>query len=854
MAGLDAAARLALLGSPIACVDVGPDGLVRVANAAALHLCPAAVPGALASDPDLDHLVTQRVELAGGGALWLLSTLPAAEDAEHARFEKTPYGIVRVDRQGRILFINARARALWREGTVFVGEIFAGLFPDQAAAQVQSRLRSMLASGTACTTRVAEGFEITAGGRTFRSEPQLTFVPYYAPGRRLTGAVVHIHERAVEALRIALREAAAGQGTGGAVMDWRDRMRAFLDRLQDAVPHDRAVVSVLSRDRCWARPILVHPPADPPMPPGWAPLPAIELARLQSGPFTVDFPTLIDREPALADNPLVASHIASGLVANAALPIPEGAPEAILSLSSRQRGHFVDDDGQDWSDDAWPQPPFRSLVSLGLDPLLTGMLRRAERQEEETFRELALRMGCTESLGNATQILLQALVAQFQWDHAALFAVEPRDDGGQFRLFAQFPEFQDDGSRHPLALPPGYTQLLYAPTLGTQVELAQARKSGMLGSAVRAGRALVASDTHERDGLGDRPHFFRSPSAGHGSAMTVPIEFDGRIRWVLDTVSRHRNAFHADDGDRAGPLVRDLARQLDARRSAWMNKMLIEQIEQGVLITDAIGTLLRANARARDILGLVHGADLPEGRRLSEHACDPATHEFLAGDAPTGRIRLGPLGGLGSDVRVRRCPGTNETRDQVWLLDGADEKDWTYDRTYIQATVQEVARQVRGPLLMASTLAGRIARQAADGALPEIEQMRAEIGRADITFERLAEAIGARRDPRRTDDRVDMAELVHEVEEAFPQRDRDRLVLLELPPGLIVRGDRDRLRLVLRMTLGQLLACNPERITIGLEAHPDGRRVAGTLATSDPAPSEPPGPHTLLEAAAQAAR
>lgn len=855
--GLGSAELRALLDSPLPFIVVGPDGHVREVNAAAAVLAPRAAIGQALLLDDVDPVLTHPLRVAGGGTLLLLSSLDSFVQAEQARFNKTPYGLVQLDRQGRIRFANARARALWSERTSFEGELFAGFLPKAAAGLVSDLLDQVLTTETSRTLRVNDGFEVTTGGRALKSQPQLTFVPYYKPGRHVTGIVVHIRERIVEALRIALREAAAGDGAGGTIEDWSGRMRAILDLLQEVVPHDRAVLSVMSRDRRWARPILVHPPADPPMPPGWGPVPDIELKRMQQGPFTVDTLDLLKREPDLAKNSLVAFHLDAGLVANAVLPFPDKHPEAVLTLCSEQRGYFKDDDdAAEWSDDTWPQPPFRSLLSLGLDPLLMGMLRRVERQQAAAMRMVAHRMLCAQTLPAATQALLAALVEQFRWDHAAVFAVEPGEDGGQFRLFAQFPECEADGRPHLLALPPGYTQPVYAPPVGAPLDLALARSSGMLGSAVRAGRPLVAADTQKRDAQGDCDHFFQSPAATHGSAMTVPIELDGRIRWVLDTVSRHQNAFHEDDGELAGPLVRRLARQLANRRNVWLNEMLIERVEQGVVVTDALGTMLRANARARDMLGLLQGTGMPEGRRLSEHASDEATRDFLAGTALSGAVRLGPVGGLGSAVKVLRYQDTTETRDLIWLLDGADQQDWTYDRTYIEATVQEIARQVRGPLLMASTLAGRIARHATEGVSPAIERVRAEIGKADITFERLAEAIGARRDPRRTDDRVDIRALLDEIQHALPERDRARLPAGEVPAGFVVRGDRERLRFVLRTLLGHLLACNPERIGVRVERISDGAtaRLQVALSTSDPAPAEAAGPSTPLEQAAQAAR
>ncbi len=841
---LGSAAEAALLGSALPVVRLGPDGRVRGLNPAAAR----ALPGTALDDAwqpdDADAPPGQALPLEDGGTLVLLTPLDGFQEAEQARFEKTPYGVLRLDVHGRVRFANERARAMWPG--LATGVEFAALLPDPVLARtmVEEVVRTE-------TSRVLRPQEAARGA--LPSAPQITLVPYYLPGRHIAGVVAHVRARVLEALRIAVREAASGEGAGGANEDWQGRMCAVLDLVQHAAPHDRAVLSVMSQDRRWVRPILVHPPADPPMPPGWAPVPPQELARMRQGAFTIDMAELLERSPELRQNSLVRTHDEAGLVSNAVLPFPEKDPEALLTLCSAKRRHFRDlEETHDPSDDVWPPDPFRGAMALGLDPILVGMLRRVERQQDQAMRALAHRVGTARTLPEASNTLLVALVEQFRWDHAALFAVEPGEGGGRFRLFAQYPEQEQDGHPHPLALPPGYTQPLYAPAAGATLDLERARASGMMGSAVRAGRPLVVASTLQRDAAGDCEYFFRSPTVHHGSAMTVPIEFDGRIRWVLDTVSRYPNAFHEDDGELAGPMVRRLARQLASRRNAWLNEMLIERIEQGVVVTDSSLVLLRANARARDMLGLPQGAMLPEGRLLSAHASDDAARTFLAGPDASGTVRLGPIGGVGSDVRVVRSEDTMQTRDLVWLLDGADAQDWMYDRTYIEATVQEVARQVRGPLLMASTLAGRLARQMSTEAAPALEQLRAQIGKADLTFERLAEAIGAKRDPRRTDDRVDLAGLVQDVLEALPERDRARAPAGTVPAGRIVRGDRERLRFVLRTLLGHLLTACPDRIRIGADLR--GNHVTLSLEPSEPAPAERAGPLSLLEEAAQAAR
>lgn len=894
---LNFAATRVLLDAPLPCVAVSPNGLLLESNAAAKYLLPLATVGQsictvlridlanLIAAADKDYgaitalvddgcgattpLLAQPLRLEDGGVLLLLSALATFQAAEEARFEKTPYSIVRLDDQGVIRFANAEARTQLSNQAELVGREFASLFPEGVADDIRKRQLEVIATEFARTVRVTEGSEITIGGRSFHSERHLTLVPFLAPGGRVMGVVVHIQKQIMDALRFALQATVGDGAEDTQIATWPDRMRAVLDLLQLVVPHDRAVLSLVSEDdrelpeesRRWVRPILVHPPADPPYPRAWAPVPAAERRKMVQGPFALELPELLQSDPVLRADPLVARHAADGMISHAILPVPRGQPEVMLTLASRQMSFFEGNGAGTqtvWSDVEYAstQPPFRLLLSLGLEPLLVTVLRQVKREEERALRVMADRVNNARTIPEAAHGLLAAVVKHYELDQAAIFVVEPSAEGGQFRLFAQHPTEQADGTPHPLRLSDGYTQPLYSPPAGAPFDPARAKASGMLGAAVRAGTPVIAADISARDEQGNSQNFFLSVVKEQRSALIVPITLDNQTRWMLETVSRYKNAFHKDDGKQFGLLLRRLAREVARRRNALLNEMLIERIEQGVVITDAVGTLMRANARARDILGLPKAGDLPDGRRLSDHAADAETREWLAGTAVVGKVRLGPFGGLGSDVRVRRYQDQTETRDAVWMLDGADELDWIYDRTYIEATVQEVARQVRGPLLLASSLAGRLARTLQNEAAPVIEQVHAEIGRADITFERLAEAIGARRDPRRHDDQVDITALLVEIAAALPERDRKRLTGPATTSSLVVQGDRERLRFVLRTLLGHLLACNPERVAIRIAPEGDASeaQLRLHLTISDPRPAEKHDGDSPLEKVAQAAR
>ena len=254
------------------------------------------------------------------------------------------------------------------------------------------------------------------------------------------------------------------------------------------------------------------------------------------------------------------------------------------------------------------------------------------------------------------------------------------------------------------------------------------------------------------------------------------------------------------------------------------------------MVTDAAGIILRANARAREILGLPAG-ELPMARRLAAHLASDASGPWTLpsqSGLDQAKVRLGPIGGLCSEVRVRRVEERMEARDVVWLLNGAEQQDWSYDHAYIEETVQEVARQVRGPLLLASSLAGRIAREVQQGAGPMAKQVRAEIDKADITFERLAEAIGVRREPKRDERRIDLGTLLKEIVVAMPERDRPP-VEIKGADRVEVMGDRERLGFALRTLLGNLLATIRD---VHIELVGEGDATMLRMHANFPMPSE----------------
>lgn len=854
---MDGEAARALISSSFPCALTNRDGVLTAINPAAARLLPQArvgqalppllgldlarmhaeaaeqvpepLPG-LAEAPDgaTVALLAHPMLAESGGLVVGLTDLTSAREAEQRRFEKTPYSTLRLDAEGRVRYANSAARVLF--GDFRAGRDFAPLFEPAIAEQIRRAFEAVVRTEDAQSVPVACGFQVLAGDRSFPSEPWVTLLPDYAPGGRLTGVLAVIRERILEALRLQVREAAAIDAKGRAEpRAWAEGMRALLDVVALAVPFDRAYFTRFSDDGAWARPVFVHPGES--WPAAWVPVPTRMRERLRAGPFPFELKELLEADPELAENPLVARHVADGMISHFVLPVPFGQPQATLTLASREAGLFRDARGGNaagaasWTtaEDAWPLPPSDAAVGLQLETPLLALLRRIERHDGEAER-IGDRVEGAKTVPEATRVLLQGLVEHFGWDHASVFVAERGPEGTEFRLFVQHPAKDADGGEHPLAIPWNHRQPLYDPAPDELFDEELARASGMLGAAVRSARhggsgVLVAADVSDPRTHGKAPHWFLPVSRDQASALTVAITIDGRTRWVLDTVSRHPNAFIEQDGARVAALVRRLADRVAALRAAAINETLIELVQQGVVVTDGAGTILRANRSAQDILGLPVGRP-PDGVRLHDRLrpdADGRVAPLPERERRRAKVRLGPAGGEGHDVWVERFQDSTETRDLVWLLDATERDAFTHDARYIQATVEEVARQARGPLLLASALARRIVHGTEARIEPVADaakQLRAEIGKADITFERLAETADVRRAPKREEAAVDLGELVAGIKESLPAADG---ALIDGPTGeATVAGDRGRLSFALRTLIGHLLVRAPERIEVAL--------------------------------------
>lgn len=784
-----------LFSSTLPCILVDRDGLIRKASPAANDLCSSPLNRsleeafAISMGSLAEHLASQGLRVLVGkctdvnqrtshviaqAAEWpsatliMLTDLSSSRHAEERRFDVTPYPVLRLSVDGLILFANRAAEQ--KLGANLLNRSLPDFFPEVARAELTRSL--------ATNPRDSQEFDLPAPDSVKiageAKEVRLYLMPDLGPANYLIGRVGVISWDPYESFRDRINQAVNRAG------GWVDAFREMLDVLREAVPHDRAFFGVLGEEGTRFRITLVHPSPDPPWPRRWINVPPQRLERLSKGPYVErDWAEVMKKIPELALDPTVSRNLKDGILTTLMLPIGrQGQPDGVLTLASRNQGAFG---GQ-----ALPM-----LSSLRIESHVATLLRMAEHEDVAAVRKIGDDIVKASSVAGAFDLLLKGLVEHFQWDHAAIFFA---DRVGKRTLIArQYPHLNEVGMLDELAVSPGYTQPL-DPDLP--------RESGMLGAAFFADGPKVVVDTEALDADGNPPLNYRTPDGAkpRRSAMTLPIKSNGDIRWLLDIESLTTHAFGIQDSQVVAKIVADLEQKVALLNERVLSVALLDIIEQGSVISSRDGHILRANRRAKDLLRLDLAGD--NWGRIADHGADLSSQAILASRDIIERqpIRIRGLeGGVGNAVLASRRALDEDTGDSVWLLTDLRVDEWQHDSRFIESTIREVARQVRGPLQLAASFVKRIA----DGSATRDLAPRAvaELGKADLTYEKIAESFEARKAPLRGRRPLLLDAIVADVLEHLPRSDGCRIHSTMPRTSLRVAGDGGRMKFALRLII-----------------------------------------------------
>jgi putative methionine-R-sulfoxide reductase with GAF domain len=367
----------------------------------------------------------------------------------------------------------------------------------------------------------------------------------------------------------------------------------------------------------------------------------------------------------------------------------------------------------------------RELDRLRTNDLGTAMrtihslLKRRRDTFLADFRDLFAERLAPDQLAHR---IVSSVAEEFDWDYVGIYRVERSRH--QFVLIAQ----HDRTPGQKMSVKRGYVQSI---------------REGMIGKTLRKGSSLRADDVS----TAPPPHdYIQLEGLRARSALCHPVRVGARIEWILDCESKELSAFHGPDHDALRDLVSDLQKTLNFWFESRLNTVLLDCIRRSAAVVDADGNLVCVNQSARDLFGL-HENDLTDVR-LSQFAADDATALLFSEPRTLDNANLklkvaaGPPRILLASSRI----SDEAFARWIWLFTDPDEQQWLAGLQYARSTVEQVAAQVRGPLMLAGTLVKRVDAMIRDPeirteARRHIERISENLKKADVTYERLARAL-----------------------------------------------------------------------------------------------------------------
>jgi PAS domain-containing protein len=502
-------------------------------------------------------------------------------------------------------------------------------------------------------------------------------------------------------------------------------------------------------------------------------------------------------------------------------------PASTLTLARKHGITFSDDER-------------RTLEALGIVDILR-LIRTAYRAKAAAFHQRIRDLFAQHQHPETVAVeAVKHLCQGFAWDYVAIFRIA--HSRRRFEIVEQC-----NASDKRLMVDRNYTQKF---------------GDGVLGKVLRTGKAVRVQDTS------DPSSDYKQIAPDARSCMCYPIILDGAVEWILDCESSEIGAFQYPDELELGALVSDAQKTVALWFEMRLNKALLENIDQGVIVVDQANRITRLNAQAAQLLGgtvdeataAAYGGIVPreevsrriKGESLAQFGADEEARAVLV----SGEVAAKPLRLRGLDAVERNVVASSrDTEDafnrRVWRLTDPKVWDWVTALEYMRATVQGVAQQTRGPLLLANVLVDRARRVLPDDK-SDLQGLLAKVcsslAKTDITYDRLVNGLEAERRPAGTPVAVDIETVLKSFMITLPEDDRSA-VTLDIDGNVPAAwADPDRVRFVLRSTVGYLLATRlaDQRIRLRLSNDPgyvamelDAPGLGGTgfpfsMAATDP--------------------
>jgi PAS domain S-box-containing protein len=702
------------------------------------------------------------------GAYATLTDMSPFTELQKRVFEKSPLGIIRVNRNMEVIYANQAALDMTGAKRAEGWELFDIVPDDENRAilgnQFERRMKGASDEYVIEIKRVDDGRTVPV---------RIAATPEFDNLGNMVGALGIVrsleYEQASEAFHRHIETS----------YEWEELLTKIADETARIIPYDLFLVSIYTRDLRHACIIFDYPKkAQFSWPKRWLPL-SPELVRWmkEEGTHPVGNLKALLNEPRwqyLRPEKSVQLLINRGIQSFVRYPVlrPNNLM-ATLTLMSRRPNAFTE--------------VVERLKALPIgEAINTAIYYRTIKEQQFRF-ELVKRISNSASVDDVMDTIVQSLVDHYGWQDVAIFRVD--DAEKRFILRAQ---------AH------ANSSYKYDESLALNFD------EGILGEAYRSNKTINIGNVL------DRPNFVRANERTM-SELCIPISLGGKIRWLLNVEDEAENAFSEDEKGALEEIVDEVNSVVGHLFAHFFRDEFIASAPDAIFVTDRKGQIIESNEAAANLLGNT-SIDEIVGRELENFLAeeDKGTLDFHAKKI---RDRYRFINAQKKPVEVFITGGElpEDFGCKVFCAKDLSLIRRVEELEAIRDMFREITTQTRTPVSLLFTWLRRL-RERIPHEAELLEKAICQLRKIELTYERLvlydAEDGVIPYDPLR----LDIPSVISTAVAELPRADRDKVEVHALQSLPHFHGDLFQLTFIFQTILAYLLRFVPvdEKIKINV--------------------------------------
>jgi len=697
-------------------------------------------------------------------------------------FNKSPFGIIKVDTAERFTYANFKALEMFGMNEWGNKEL-KDVFPDDDNYMILKRQLEKRKMGLSDEYEI----ELTRLSDEKRIPVKISAIPETDLKGNVVGSLAIVRSMLLERTVEAIHNHVA------TIHDGQEILQEVAKEVEHIIPFARFSVSLYNPSMTHVRQLFSYYPTGqmewiirwweiPDYMIGW--LSKKESVTIDSIEALLDFFS----DPELINRPEIRGFLEEGFKSFLRLPIiKKDRIVASVGLFSKEERAFN-------------SSHVKLLEALPLSKAVL-MAHYYEETKELKFRLNLIKeiSSVDNNIEDVADVMVDRLAEHYDWKDVALFCVEEDEENQVIRLLSQ------KASSGAFRLPDNFEQ---------------SAEEGILGYAYRENRPVNVGNVHTDPEFKD---IYKASLKSTVSELCLPIKV-GEVFWLLNIEDSRQNAFSEEETEALMQLLNEVSGFLE---KSWLSSFLRASLlyaSDAVIVTSINGNIKRLNPATLKLFGYSHDEMIDQSLIDFFQDSDIGRYMVLAEKIPSEEVVFRRKDGEPINVILSGSQLQDPFTDKVFFATDLSLRDRLRELEHMGKLFNEIAIQTKTPLSLVFSWLRRINKEVTNTNLIDlIEKITRQLRKVELSFDRLALYDKKEGIIPYEEFLINISEVLDRVIDQFPKAEAKKVVIDKDKSIPYLRGDIFQLSFCLKTILSYLFRFLPEeeRILLRVSAAPE---------------------------------